>query len=95
MFDKSKLNRVIKQGKQKKNLLSAEERLAYHLASVVPRVDNAIQRISICKKKLRYPLDSAIHPLNNWGLVTGFLLRLASFLSVEEALRDLKKMVYL
>ena len=44
-----------------------------HLALVVQKVDNAIQRISISKTNwviqwiVIYPVDSAIHPSNNWG----------------------------
>ena len=43
------------------------------LAPVVQRLDNTIQRISVDKTNHAihwiaiYPVDSVIHPLNNWG----------------------------
>ena len=44
-----------------KKLLSMTE--MKHLTLVIPKVDNVIQKI------IRYPVNSIIQPLNNWGLM--------------------------
>ena len=55
-----------------------------YLASVVQKMDNAIHRISHYpaykhqQNQLSYPVDNAIHPSNNWGLVGSQLKRITA-----------------
>ena len=68
---------------------SEKRSLLTHLAPVVQRLGNAIQRISVNKTNhairwiVIYPVDSAIQPLNKWGLDFSRILILCKFPDIE------------